>query len=80
MGDIAFTTFLYALCYYPLFNHWQVLDGYLNRFGAEGLGGMILIMLNIATISAANMALKGMEEDLQTALSNYISCIFIFGA
>jgi low temperature requirement protein LtrA len=71
ISDIAWATYIYFLCYYPLFAQWQGLDSCINRFGADGISGMAVLCINIFAISGANMSLKGIREDVQTALFNF---------
>lgn len=75
---ILFAVYTYFLSYYPLFSHWSILDAQLNRFSFDGVTGIALVIYNIFAISAANMALKGLQDDIYNAVGNYvIALIFL---
>lgn len=51
------------------------MDGYINRFGGEGISGMVVVSLNLFALSLANMALKGLESNLRLTFQHFIPAL-----
>ncbi len=47
---------IYIMLFAPVFNHWQVVDGYINQCGLEGVAGGLTIYSHTITIGFMNVA------------------------